>query len=86
MTPREWCLLEDGHAEAAMERERRIAYWMSLHLTAATGQITHPWQLLGEEQPADTEVISASELSAHEAEYDAMMRKIAEAAKEPPKG
>ena len=77
MTPREWCLLEDGAAETQKIQDRRIAWWLSPLLSATAGEVIQPWQLLGEERPKDNQDKPASDRRAAERRYKAMMRKIA---------
>jgi hypothetical protein len=81
MTPREWCLLEEGAAERIEFQDRRIAKWLSPLLSATAGQVITPAQLLGKPEPEDTENKAASSPREAERKYKSMMRKIAKAAK-----
>jgi hypothetical protein len=70
--------MEDGAADAIQSQDRRIAYWMSWHLSATSGSVVQPWQLLGEEKPPDTEgdgTASNTHMRAMQKRYEAMMRK-----------
>jgi hypothetical protein len=77
MTPREWCLLEDGAADHIEQEERRRAYWMAWHITATTGKVMQPAQLLGEDNEAHTESSTAAEQRAATRKHKALMRTIA---------
>jgi len=94
MTPREWCLLEDGAAEAEQRYLRIATRMLSPLISATAGQSFPPSsvaaaagmgliasQLLDEEKSSDTANSGVSAQRAAARRYKVMMRKIARRAK-----
>jgi hypothetical protein len=75
LTPSEWNLRLDGHADALRLQERRIAKWISPLLSVSAGKVITATQLLGEEAAGETED-EPTRVKRAERELKIMMRKL----------